>query len=104
MRDRRVGGFLFRFLSAGPATGEDVLDAGSLAVARLDGDRFTWLPLPAGGADPIAAAAQAGGSPLDTPPALGLDPTRPRLLVACHGSPARPAGHVIELTAAEGDD
>ena len=102
--DRRVGGFLFRFLSAGPATGEDVLDAGTLSVARLDGDRFTWLPLPAGVADPVAAARQAGGSPLDTPSGLGLDPTRPRLLLACHGSPARPAGHVIELTATGGDD
>ena len=76
----------------------------ALAVARLDGDRFTWLPLPAGVADPVAAARQAGGSPLDTPSGLGLDPTRPRLLLACHGSPARPAGHVIELTAAGGDD
>ena len=102
--DRRVGGYLFRFLSAGPATGEDVLDAGTLSVARLDGDRFTWLPLPAGVADPVAAARQAGGSPLDTPSGLGLDPTRPRLLLACHGSPARPAGHVIELTATGGDD
>lgn len=101
--DRRVGGYLFRFLSATPATTEDVLDAGSLSVARLDGDRFTWLPLPID-ADPVAAAQQAGGSPLDTPAGLGLDPTRPRLLVACHGSPVRPAGHVIELTAAGGDD
>ncbi|WP_431270718.1 PhoX family protein [Dankookia sp. P2] len=104
MTDRRVGGFLFRFVSAGPATGEDVLDAGALSVARLDGDRFTWLPLPAGVPDPVAAAAQAGGSPLDTPSGLGLDPTGPRLLLACHGSPARPAGHVIKLTAAGGDD
>lgn len=104
MTDRRVGGFLFRFLSAGPATGEEVLDSGGLAVARLEGDRVTWLPLPAGAPDPVAAAAQAGGSPLDTPSGLGLDPTRPRLLLACHGSPTRPAGHVIELTAAGGDD
>jgi secreted PhoX family phosphatase len=103
MTDRRVGGFLFRFLSAGPAT-EDALDAGTLAVARLEGERCTWVPLPAGAPDPVLAARQAGGSPLDTPAGLGLDPTRPRLLLACHGSPARPAGHVIELTAAGGDD
>jgi len=104
MTDRRVGGFLLRFVSAGPATAEDALDAGSLAVARLEGDRVTWLPLPAAVPDPLAAARQAGGSPLDMPSGLALDPTRPRLLLACHGSPARPAGHVIELTAAGGDD
>ncbi|WP_165943454.1 PhoX family protein [Roseicella aquatilis] len=101
--DRRVGGYLFRFLSAGPATTEDVLDAGTLAVARLEGDRLAWLPLPAG-ADPVAAARQAGGSALDTPSGLGLDPRRARLLLACHGSPARPAGHVIEVTAKDDDD
>ncbi|MDO9712269.1 PhoX family protein [Paracraurococcus lichenis] len=104
LTDRRIGGFLFRFLSAGPATAEDALDAGTMAVARLENDRVTWVPLPAGAPDPVAAAAQAGGSPLDTPAGLGLDPTRPRLLLACHGSPARPAGHVIELTADKGDD
>lgn len=106
LTDRRVGGFLLRFVSAGPATAEDALDAGTLSVARLDGEIVTWVPLPpgAGPADAVAAARQAGGSPLDTPAGLGLDPTRPRLLLACHGSPARPAGHVIELTATGGDD
>jgi secreted PhoX family phosphatase len=103
MTDRRVGGFLFRFLSAGPATAEDVLDSGTFAVCRMEGDRISWLPLPAG-AEPLAAATQAGGSPLDTPAGLGLDPTGPRLLLACHGSPVRPAGHVIEISAAGGDD
>ncbi|MCB4820381.1 PhoX family protein [Roseicella aerolata] len=103
LTDRRVGGFLFRFLSAGPAT-DEALDAGTLSVARLEDDRCLWVPLPGGAPDPVAAAQQAGGSPLDTPSGLGLDPTRPRLLLACHGSPARPAGHVIELTAADGDD
>lgn len=104
MTDRRVGGCFYRFLSSGPATTEDALDSGTLFVARLEGDRITWLPLPQGVPDPAAAARAAGGSPLDTPSGLGLDPTRPRLLLACHGSPARPAGHVIEISAAGGDD
>lgn len=104
LTDRRVGGCLYRFLSGGPATEADALDNGTLSVARLEGERVTWLPLPQGAADPAAAARQAGGSPLDTPSGLGLDPTRPRLLLACHGSPARPAGHVIEIAAAGDDD
>ena len=105
LTDRRVGGFLFRFISASPAPAEDALDSGTLFVARLEGDRVTWLPLPDGAAmGPLAAAQQAGGSPLDTPSGLGLDPSGPRLLLACHGSQARPAGHVIELSATGGDD
>lgn len=97
LTDRRPGGFLFRFLSAGPAGAEDALDTGTLAVARLAGARLDWLPLPADAA-PIAAAGPAGGTPFDTPSGLGQDPARPRLLLACHGSADRPAGHVIEIT------
>jgi secreted PhoX family phosphatase len=105
MTDRRAGGYLFRFISAGPAPGEDALDAGSLSVARMEGERVVWLALPDDAAfSPLAAAQRAGGSPFDTPSGLGLDPTGPRLLMACHGSPARPAGHVIELSATRGDD
>jgi secreted PhoX family phosphatase len=105
MTDRRIGGFLFRFISAGPAPEEDALDAGSLSVARIEGERVIWLALPEGAAfSPLAAAQRAGGSPLDTPSGLGLDPMGPRLLMACHGSPTRPAGHVIELSATDGDD
>ncbi|WP_165839053.1 PhoX family protein [Roseicella frigidaeris] len=103
LTDRRAGGFLFRFVSAGTATAEDALDAGRLSVARMEGERVTWMPLPAG-SDPVAAAGPAGGSPLDMPAGLGLDPSGPRLLLACHGGPSRPAGHVIELTASGGDD
>lgn len=107
MTDRRVGGFLFRFVSAGPATQEGALDAGTLAVARLQAEQVRWLPLPPGAAilvNPVAAAQQAGGTFFDTPSGLGLDPTGPRLLLACHGSPARPSGHVIEISAQDGDD
>ena len=98
MTDRRVGGFLRRFVSAGPATVAGALDAGTLSVARLQGSRIDWVP-----AQPGEEAA-AGGSPLDTPAGLGLDPTGPRLVLCCHGSPARPSGHVIEISAAGGDD
>ncbi|SDC53424.1 PhoX family protein [Belnapia rosea] len=103
LTDRRVGGFLFRFVSAGPATAEHALDAGTFFVARVEGDRLSWLPLP-DGAGPLAAAQAAGGSPFDAPSGLGLDPMGPRLLLACHGSPARPAGHVLEFSADGGDD
>jgi uncharacterized protein len=107
LTDRRVGGFLYRFVSSGAATAEDALDAGTLSVARLDGDRLTWLALPGDAAtlaDPGPAAERLGGSPLDTPSGLGLDPTRPRLVLCCHGSPARPAGYVLEISARDGDD
>ncbi|MCO6416906.1 DUF839 domain-containing protein [Siccirubricoccus sp. KC 17139] len=103
LTDRRVGGFLFRFVSAGPATSDGALEAGTLSVCRMTGENVLWLPLPAG-ADPLSAAAAAGGTGLDTPSGLGLDPGKPRLLLACQGSPARPSGHVIELTAQGGDD
>lgn len=107
LTERRVAGHLFRFVSAGPATQGNALDAGTLSVARLQGEQVRWLPLPTGTAtalDPVVAARQAGGSLLDTPSGLGLDPTGPRLLLACHGSPARPSGHVIEISAVGGDD
>jgi secreted PhoX family phosphatase len=107
LTDRRPAGFLYRFVSAGPATTPDGLDAGTLAAARLEGERLRWLPLPAGAAtalDPGEAARRAGGSTLDGPSGLGLDPQRQRLLLACRGGPARPAGHVIEITADAGDD
>lgn len=103
MTDRRIAGFLLRFVSSGPAPGERALDAGTLYVAKLDGDRLGWLPLPDGTPLPEAARS-AGGTPLDTPSGLGLDPTGPRLLLACHGSPARPFGHVLEFSADGGDD
>lgn len=107
MTDRRPSGFLYRFVSAGIATEADALDSGRLSVARLEADRLRWMPLPEGGEtarDPGAFALRAGGTPLDGPSGLGLDPRRQRLLLACRGSPARPAGHVIEITAADGDD
>ncbi len=103
MTDRRVGGFLHRFVSAGPATVPGALDTGTFSVARLAGSRLDWVPVPprGGGFDEAAAA---GGSPLDTPAGLGLDPAGPRLLLCCHGSPARPRGYLLEISAEGGDD
>ncbi|WP_343897136.1 PhoX family protein [Craurococcus roseus] len=99
MTDGRPGGFLRRFVSNGPATVPGALDSGALSVARLDGGRLEWVPLPPG-----ADATAAGGSPLDTPFGLGLDPNAPRLVLCCHGSPDRPRGYVLEVSVAEGDD
>ena len=99
MTDRRAGGFFRRFVSAGPATAAGALDAGTISVARLSGSRLDWVPL-----EPGADAGSAGGSPLDTPAGLGLDPTGPRVVLCCHGSPARPRGYVLEISAGDGDD
>jgi secreted PhoX family phosphatase len=98
-----VGGSLFRFLSRGPGVG-DALDDGQLAVAQVQGDVLRWLPLPPEAAlNPAEAARAAGASGFDSPAGLGLDPRKARLLLTCHGSPARPAGHVLEILP-EGED
>ncbi len=104
LTDTRPGGFLFRFTSAGPASAPDALDAGRLAVARLQGDTLQWLPLaPEVVGAPEEAAQQAGGSLFDNPSGLSVDPSSPRLLLACRGSPARPLGHLMEILPAGGD-
>jgi hypothetical protein len=110
LADGRPAGFLYRFVSAAPATAPGALDEGSLSVARLetgaDQGRLRWLALPpdAAARDPAEAARRAGGTAFDSPTGLGLDPSRPRLLLACQGSPGRPAGHVIEVSPDGGDD
>lgn len=110
LTDRRPGGFLFRFVSDGPATEADALDRGTLYVARFEqGQGMRWLPLPAGAEsarDPVAAAEGLEPTPLDTPSGLAVDPRRARLFVACRGAPPGPrgsAGSVIEIVPAAGD-
>jgi hypothetical protein len=113
LADGRPMGFLYRFVSSRAAGEPDALDAGSLSVARAEGEAIRWLPLPAGAlADPRAAAAQLGASPFDAPSALALDPRGARLLLACRGgsgrgifeveplNPRRGAhpGHVVEFS------
>ncbi len=70
MVDGRAGGFLYRFLSDEVA-GVRALDAGRLAAARIEGGSLRWLPLQAG--DPLAAARNAGATPLDEPRAVAFD-------------------------------
>lgn len=113
LTDGRPMGFLWRFVSAGHAREPDALDAGTLSVARAEGEAISWLALPADAAlDPEAAANRAGATPFDMPAAVALDPRRPRLLLACRGGTVRSAaqldplnprpgpnpGHVIEIT------
>jgi secreted PhoX family phosphatase len=96
MVDGRPGGFLYRFLSD-EAAGVRALDAGRLAAARFDAGSLRWLPLPDG--DPLAAARDAGATPLDQPRAVAFDAQRKRLFVATRGGP----GQVFEIRPAAGD-
>ncbi len=108
LTDRRPRGMLYRFVSAGPADGADALDEGTLFVAQLEAasGALRWLPLPAGTGtvrDVAAAGRAAGGTPLEDPSGVALDPRRPRLLLACRGGSARRFGNVLELIPA-GED
>lgn len=96
MVDGRPGGFLYRFLSD-EAAGVRALDAGRMAAARIEGGSLRWLPLQEG--DPLAAARNAGASPLDQPGAVAFDPRQRRLCVALRGG----AGLVLDIRAAAGD-
>lgn len=79
--ERGAGGYLFRFVSAGPASGPDALDNGTLSVAQLQNARITWVPLPEGAAaNPVDAARAAGGMAFDAPSSLYWDPRANRLL------------------------
>ena len=81
MAELGEAGFLFRFLSAGPARDADALDAGTLSVARNEGGRLAWAALPGAG-DPVAEARAAGGTPFGGIAALSWDAPRNRLLIA----------------------
>ncbi|MBS7812751.1 PhoX family protein [Roseococcus pinisoli] len=78
--ERGAGGYLFRFLSSGPAAGEAPLEAGSLAVARMQAGRLDWVPL-ADATNPTEAARQAGGTALDAPSGLAWDTAGNRLIL-----------------------
>jgi len=82
LAEQGAGGYLFRFVSEGPASA-DALALGSLAAARMAGGRLTWLPLPTGAfANPPEAARQAGATAMDQPRGLAWDGRGNRLL-AC---------------------
>jgi len=81
--ERGSGGYLFRFVSADPAAGGAPLEAGTLAVAQIQGGRLGWLLL-ADAANPPAAALAAGGTPFDTPSGLAWDQGGSRLIL-CGG-------------------
>jgi secreted PhoX family phosphatase len=112
LADGRPMGFLYRFVSAGPADAADALDAGALYAAKAEGEAVRWLLLPPAAAlDPAGAAEGAGATHWDTPAALAFDPRRPRLVLACRGGTTRTLaqveplnprpgpnpGHVVEL-------
>jgi secreted PhoX family phosphatase len=81
--ERGSGGYLFRFVSAGPARDADALDRGTLSVAQLQNARVTWVALPEGAAgNPVDAARAAGGMAFDAPSGLFWDPRGNRLLFA----------------------
>ena len=85
MADGRPRGYLYRYLSTGPAGEHNALDVGTLSVARIEGDAIVWRDLPPGSAlDPGGAALGLGASAFDSLAGLALDPRRPRLLVASH--------------------
>jgi hypothetical protein len=111
LADGRPRGFLYRFVSAGPAADPDALDAGTLSVAREDAGGIAWVGLPADALlNPEGAADQAGGTRFDAPGAVATGARR--LLLACRGSALRSpgevtalnpraaphAGHIIEIT------
>ena len=88
-------GFLFRFISASPATDGSAFDAGTLSVAQINGSNITWVDL---GTDiptlaaTVSAAANAGGSPFDGPGGIAIAPGNSGLYLACRGNPARALG------------
>lgn len=104
MTDRRQGGYLYRFVSAG-AAGAEALDDGTLSVARIEGESLRWISLPDGTdlRNPVPYAARAGASGLEIPAGLTLDPRAPRLFLACRHGGDRGAGRVLEIVPAAAD-
>ena len=107
LTDRRAGGALYRFVSAGPAVAPDALDAGRLFVATWSGTGIAWTALPEGPetlSQPQAAANAAAAIGFDTPSGLALAGNR--LVLACRGGSGTPDalnprtgdGHLVEIT------
>lgn len=97
-------GRLFRFKGAAQAgTGEGALDAGTLAVAVIDGERIVWHDLPEG-LPTLTATASVGHreSGFDAPAgmAIGADGT---LYLACRGNPGRGISQINPLNPRAGN-
>lgn len=98
-------GFLFRFISAAPATDGSAFEAGMLSVAQINGSAIDWVDL---GTDiptlaaTVSAAASAGGSPFDGPGGIAIMPGNGGLYLACRGNPARASTNALNPRA--GDD
>jgi secreted PhoX family phosphatase len=101
---RVPSGFLFRFVSAGPASAADALDAGQLAVAVPSGGGLRWAPLPpAAAADPADAARALGAAPFDVPSGCAWDARGGRLLLCVPGAAGRSSGALLALRPQGGD-
>ncbi len=92
------GGMLFRFVSAGPASAPDSLEAGTLSVALAEGGRLRFAELPPEAArEPVGLAR--GAAAFDAPSGLAYDARANRLLLAVRGG----AGTVLALRPEGGD-
>ncbi|HVE23398.1 MAG TPA: alkaline phosphatase PhoX [Acidocella sp.] len=118
MSQDEPAGFLFRFISAAPATDGSAFEAGTLSVAQINGGGIDWVDL---GTDiptlaaTVSAAASAGGSPFDAPGGIAIVPGNGGLYLACRGNPARTTadalnprtgddnGHIVLLAPPHGD-
>jgi secreted PhoX family phosphatase len=101
-------GFLFRFITAAAAADGSALDAGVLAVAKIEESAVIWVDL---GTDmpsiigALSAASSAGASSFDSPGgiAIAMDGTN-SLYLACAGNSERGEADINALNPRAGDD